>query len=329
MSYFHRIATRTLGTDEQKVIPAVTSEQIPEIFETKSKEKHTPKKIGRKSIALEPQSSDLEENPKESIKVELPEIQSEENPKESIKVELPEIQSEEPLHRKINSSHSKKNKKDKEKLEVEDTLPKELIISKEKNKPDIESAFVMDNTQNLHEDNMEPQESLNEKPKMSQSDVSKQVADNNNAQMPDQKNFTTKIPLSQSNIDTSISEAQNVSEENILIAKNKIKNVVNDSSLQEDSFKDRETKKEVNQKTNLSIRHDKEPIKFPTIIPREYERTPNQEQPNPTHETTVTINIGRIEVRASTQNSQIKKQQTKFAPPLSLAEYLKRQKGNR
>jgi len=75
-------------------------------------------------------------------------------------------------------------------------------------------------------------------------------------------------------------------------------------------------------------------VAFPTttaMVPSQPEKVPEhqllQRQSNALHDTIVTINIGRIEVRASTtHNDAVSKQSPRFTPPLTLAEYLKQRR---
>lgn len=98
-------------------------------------------------------------------------------------------------------------------------------------------------------------------------------------------------------------------------------------------------KKEIISKQSPDKTHSENLIvAFPTtattaaaIIPSQPEKVPEhqllQRQSNALHDTIVTINIGRIEVRASTtHNDAVPKQPQRFTPPLTLTEYLKQRR---
>ena len=317
---------KTLGFAGQEIIPAVTPDLIPEKFET-GKEKQRPSKtIARKSILPKPKSEQSGYSEKSLFK----KISD-----KNIQTNIKEIKEPEELY------------------EIVENLPNEKDGKEETDNPNIQPSDVIVNPQEIHEDKVESPETIDKKyndfkPGLYESTVSDNkdvippvqidkeyndfkpdlyestVSDNKDVIPPVQKNTTRKISQLQPHKDNEIQESQDIPKENLLSTKN----TINNSSLQEYSSKEIETEKNIYQKTDLEINNNKELIRYPTLALRESEIKPNQDQLNNFEsETTITVNIGKIEIRAIKQESPNKKQQSKFVPPLSLNEYLKIRKG--
>lgn len=301
MSYFNRIAARTLGNGEQKITPAITPERISETFEIKNEQKKVPEKVKIKPINDGLSLSDSEEKPDINInKTKSLEIQPVRSPK---------------------IYNNQKNKKNIGNPKKEIPSSKDSIKIDEE-KPHPASNFDVATNSKPNEDIVLRE--LNAQSKRLSS--SAKPLNDNNFKISSQKNLTTKNSSKKKNTDTITSESQNVFDDNVMITDHFMKNTTKEFSLH-DSLQKNKVSHVVDNKENLSIRPDENQIKFTAVPTLKHEKTSNQEKSNTALESTVTITIGKIEVRASKQNSD--KQQSKFSPPLSLTEYLKQREGNK
>lgn len=295
----------TIGENKQKIIPAVTPEQIPEVLEQTNDSPQTNKQTNKPSM---PKTQNIP-------KKELPRYN---------KVDYKTKPS--PLHKTNNTDDDsdtidKISHPDKQEIISSEIYDKEEKLKFKDSSPNpIEDKHVV----GLADSSLE--KSQNKRLQENTSDTVESVP--NPPDLPPKENMTNTKNTSSSNPD---SIAQNISaniEQNIVVNKNETKDMTHIHQNKITSPSHREDKEASSKIRQKSVSTDKEnSTNAPTIVPREPDIMTNPYDLPSAPETTVTINIGRIDIRAPGKNTVVQKPKEKFIPSLSLTEYLK-QKGN-
>jgi hypothetical protein len=290
VSYFNRVVDRMLGSGLRNVTLTITADQIPAIFEIK-KNARTPQ---REEKPLNPDVATIN-TPTTSAKVitskaeEIEEQQS--RPKSSAENE--KTKKTTPSTRTTIENHDVS--KIKEDTQKENLSIKEHSRIEEASSPAAEPAIAVKSSEQVHK-NMRPKD----------------------------KESTEKGAV-----------AREPAAGRAVIDKDKVQDMQESLSPSRGEPMVGARIKEIISKQSPDQTHRENLIvAFPTtttaaMVPSQPEKVPEhqhlQRQSNAFHDTIVTINIGRIEVRASstTHNDSVPKQTPRFTPPLTLAEYLK------
>ena len=312
MSYFSRLVDRMLTSGVKNVALARTADQIPDIFEIKKNTKPSQQErpaypdteAARRVIA--PKFEEIEEQ------------QSPPSPSTEKDKSIPTT--------KTKTKAVVENDAPKTGLEENVPIKEPPTIEEEAGSRGLEPASAVKSSEHIRKEmRSSGRESTMEEP------LEREPADNDDK-------LKVQAANSAPNQRTMLSESSTmpcVEQRHETIVGRALMDKENTHEMQEKSTDSRiETRKEIipNQSHRDVARKEIIPkqslsVAFPVMVPSQHERVQRQQdgqwQSNALHETIVTVNIGRIEVRASAHNEQVPREHPRFTPPLTLAEYLK------
>lgn len=322
MSYFRRIAESTIGTSKRKIMQAVTANQIPESFEIKNMKAVKAERGSDADTLFESTKNPKEKpNPETTNNAESLDKSEEQSKKNAgidktvRRFESAIVESEEKSSTKTSDDFGKSKFKENKVSEIDSHTNKEQVRNREiaydvePSSSTAESFKIPSDKESLKSENKknktpEPLEIRLHDDKKTQ--ASKNLTSNELLYSADAPMQGKKIP-----VDVPIEEKKYNAE------KSSVPDI--------DSMKTREKKYSEVQQVPQVVN----PNKISVILPRDPVKIQKNQKSPPTQETVVTINIGRIEVTTSAQSGQTPRPQTKFTPPMSLNEYLKKREANK